>query len=98
MHMFVGTLRRGKNIDGYIAKGLVVTGNIRARHDELAAEITRRGYRHRSPLVFRPPFSRGRVDVKKNLRELSRRCAECATLIRARNVARLKAELIRGQE
>ena len=77
MHMFAGSIRKRIQIRGYIKKGLVETGNIRKRHDELAREMEERGYAHNSPL---PDFScepEGHVDVEENLEELKSRCLDC---------------------
>ena len=77
MHMFAGCIQKRKSINGYVEKGLVETGNIGKRHDSLAREMERRGYRHASPL--RPPKCGigGRVDSGKSARELRKRCREC---------------------
>lgn len=82
MHMFVGTIRKGVSMKGYIEGGLVETQNIRKRHDQLAEEMTRRGMNHRSPLVEDYVIAEGSVDVAANLVELTRRCPECAALQR----------------
>jgi hypothetical protein len=77
MHMFLGSVRRGRSLAGYIAGGLVETHRIVQRHDQLAAEMTQRGMNHRSPLQGRPMKPAGRVNVRANLRELARRCVTC---------------------
>ncbi len=79
MHMFLGTLSKGKSIDGYVRSGLVEVHNIKARHDELAQEMVRRGYRHNSPMESSPILAskKGVVDVEKNCIELQSRCPEC---------------------
>lgn len=78
MHMLAGTIRKGVSIRGYIEGGLVETQHISARHEELAREMQRRGYRHQSPLpAFIVPAA-GKVDSSANLRELARRCPECS--------------------
>ena len=78
MHMFFGTLNLCKRIDGYISNGLVEVHNIKRRHDELAQEMNKRGYSHKSPIqdsnVF---FKAGFVDVTKSFEELQLRCTEC---------------------
>ena len=79
MHMFDGTLRAGNSIDGYVSKGLVEVDNIRVRHDQLAAEMLRRGYRHKSPLTSYHSGP-GEVDAAANLIELARRCSDCRRL------------------
>jgi len=81
LHMLVGSLNRGKRIDGFLEQGLVELRSIRRRHAELVAEMQRRGFRHQSPL---PDFGRrraGNVDPAANLKELARRCAACRMLI-----------------
>lgn len=83
MHMFIGTIRQGKSLQGYIDKGLVEVRNILHRHNKLAAEMKRRGMRHNSDIAyFSMPakyFVRsGQVDVNANLIELARRCDNCA--------------------
>lgn len=85
MHMFVGTIRRGISMQGYIDNGLVETERIKARHDELAAEMLRRGMKHQSPMIDEVVIADGVVDVEANLRELARRCPECAELQRSRH-------------
>ena len=50
MHMAVGAFRRGRSLDWMLGKGLLVPYRVRGRHDELAGEMQRRGYRHGSPI------------------------------------------------
>ena len=50
LHMLLGSLRRGKNIDGFLAGKLVDPRRMFRRHEELVLEMERRGYRHASPL------------------------------------------------
>ena len=91
MHMFAGCVIKQKSLDGYIQKGLVELEHIHARHDLLAEEMTRRGYRHRSAFpteVFNSAFWMGhydkfvgKVNVTANERELVNRCKDCRLLI-----------------
>jgi hypothetical protein len=82
MHMFLGTLNQGKKIDGYIHTGLVEVHNIKRRHDDLAQEIVRRGYRHNSPMKDSSLLvNAGFVDVKRSYEDLQSRCRECRTKI-----------------
>jgi hypothetical protein len=80
-HMFVGTIRKGISIQGYIDKGLVNPARIIERHDLLAKEMTRRGMNHKSPipLIKLPPEKP--IAVKHSLRELKRRCPDCQARI-----------------
>lgn len=83
MHMFAGAIARGMSIEGYVRGGLVETGRIVERHDELAAEIVRRRWSHRSPLTLEPQANQGAVDPELCRRELRRRCRECRKLMDA---------------
>lgn len=77
MHMFLGTIKKGTSLKGYIEKGLVEVHNIKNRHDELATEMTKRGYNHKTPIneFFSPVV--GMVDSEQNIKELERRCESC---------------------
>lgn len=82
MHMFAGSILKNKSIQGYLDKGLVEVHRIAQRHDELAAEMERRGFRHCSPMIDDcPSFKAGSVDPQANLLELARRCPDCAARI-----------------
>jgi hypothetical protein len=86
-HALVGTILHGKRLSGtkYITTGLVEVHNIRKRHDELAQEMARRGYHHKSPLPDVELWTEGHVDSCANLVELARRCPECRKRIEARS-------------
>lgn len=83
MHMFAGTLSKGKSIQGYLDKNLVNPSQIKSRHDELAKEMERRKYNHTSPLdldccnLVNSPIS-----IPHNRAELIKRCPECAKRIK----------------
>jgi hypothetical protein len=86
MHALVGIVQSGKNLDGYLKNGLIETDYIKARHEELALEMLRRGYNHNSPLDYNDlddPLQLGTVDDVANLQELRRRCAACKERIDA---------------
>lgn len=62
---------------------LIEPSNMQSRHDELAEEMTRRGYNHKSPYV-QPDISylpldeqNARVDLEYNLADLSTRLCDC---------------------
>jgi hypothetical protein len=80
IHMAVATLRLGRSVDGFLEKGLLELRSLKSRHDELAAEMLRRGYRHRSPLGRVPRRAEGKVNRRANLVELARRCPDCRAL------------------
>lgn len=78
-HMFVGTIRKGGDLTGFLAGNLLEPASLISRHLELVEEMTRRGYKHKSPL---PKFeATGNEDVVIDrpaaMAELLRRCPEC---------------------
>ncbi len=77
IHMAVATLRLGKSVAGFLEKGLLELHNLRRRHDELVAEMLRRGYHHNSPLGPVPRRKGGKIDRRANRLELARRCSDC---------------------
>lgn len=79
LHMFVGTILKGKSLTGYIKNNLVEVHSIKSRHEELAVEMTRRGYHHQSPLPQFTDYHEGMVDPEKSLAELRLRCKSCKT-------------------
>ena len=77
-HMFMGCLRKGRSIEGYIKKGQVEVHNIIKRHDELADEMEERGYNHNSLLIDNDVlYDAGSVNEAANVLELAERCEKC---------------------
>lgn len=79
LHMLVGSIQRGKSLDGFLKKGLLDLSRIHERHAELVAEMSLRGYNHNSPLDVCDVFAYEivSVDSDASLAELARRCADC---------------------
>ena len=82
-HMFIGSILRGKSVAGFLSGGLLEPKTLKARHTQLADEMTRRGYNHKSPLLdvditHLPP---GKIDVERNIADLRVRCEACAKRI-----------------
>jgi len=78
MHMLAGTLMKGKSIEGYVKGGLVNPKMITARHHKLAVEMVRRGYNHKSPLLFDSSKLKSiPLNVKNNIEILRGRCVSC---------------------
>jgi len=73
-HMFIGTIKKGVSVDGYMQNGLLDPAKLYTRHAELVAEIERRGYSHYSPLevidVSKCTTLKPCVDIEANLRDL----------------------------
>jgi hypothetical protein len=83
LHKFLPCWRKRQGITARVAGNAIEPGSYLARHDVLAAEMLRRGYRHESPCE-QPDFSylaipeqRAVVDVQSSLAELVKRCPEC---------------------
>ena len=78
-HMFRGSLRKGLSLRGFLVAGLLDSRSLAHRHDQLAAEMQRRGYRHASPLPrdFDATAAVSDVDAAAAMRELAARCEEC---------------------
>lgn len=88
MHGFIGCINASIGIDGYVVRGLVDIRLLEQRHNELATEMSRRGFRHLSPLhrdrllrvqeliKARPDLVRD-IDKRASLQELWRRCPSC---------------------
>lgn len=79
-HMFVASIAKGTSMSGFLANGLLNRQRLAARHDEVAAEMTRRGMNHQSPLYFdSSPFPVDPpLDTANSLRDLAQRCEACA--------------------
>lgn len=88
-HMFIGTHKKNVSLMGYITRGLIDTDYLSQRHAELVEEITARGYNHRSPIdeevaadiAKRYHNHPSLLDVDINIKELIRRCPDCAARI-----------------
>jgi hypothetical protein len=80
IHMFVGAIDHGFSVKGYLAKGLLEIHSLYPRHMELVREMKRRNYRHKSKITnkWKRVEKSGRIDRKKNLKELISRCPRCA--------------------
>lgn len=81
LHMLASNIEAGRELDGYIVRGLVEIDRIPERHEELVIEMTKRGYKHSSPLFFdtwmAQQYMVGKVDDVENRKELMKRCDEC---------------------
>ena len=79
IHMFIGTIDRGKPVKGYLEKGLLEIHNLHCRHEALVEEMKRRGYNHYSKVdeKWKTTKKVGIVNQEKNLDELINRCSRC---------------------
>ena len=82
-HMFVGSIDKGRSVEGFLRDGLLEPKTLYSRHDELVEEMKRRGYNHQSPLprIDISHLRDGNIDIEYNLLDLYNRCEECARRI-----------------
>lgn len=83
-HMFLGTIKLKKSLNGYVRNNLVETNQLENRHKILAKEMQRRGYKHKSSLEYKDELNIGRVDIVKSLEDLLTRCFDCKSLWKAK--------------
>ena len=89
-HMFVGSINKGTSMAGYLKAGQLEPAALQSRHDELVAEMLRRGYNHNTPLQPTvPEFEKAEyfgtlINREASLVELLRRCPECRALYEER--------------
>ena len=86
MHMFLGSLKKGKKIDGYIANNLFEPRSLLQRHEDLADEMIERGYNHKSYMkeedcsyILDLSIEKQYWEIDKDaaLKDLLDRCPEC---------------------
>jgi len=86
MHKIVGSWEHGHLglVISLADKGYIDTRLLFVRHTLLAEEMTRRGYRHQSPLIVpRDMIERGEVDPLRSNHDLFARCEKCRELAQA---------------
>jgi len=76
-HMIAGSVKKGKNLQGFFDKGEICLDKLQERHDVLVAEMESRGMKHKSPFVPVEGLTGGHVDAKESEHLLLTRCAEC---------------------
>jgi len=84
LHTFLGTIKKGIRIDGYITNDLIEPESLIIRHRDVVREMRSRGYKHHSilrtcsELVNIPKeYFYHKINKYKSLNELLRRCPEC---------------------
>ncbi len=79
IHKAVGNLRHsGKWAESLTQKGFLEPQNFKKRHNELVAEMLKRGFNHNSPLdISNINLPIGNVDIKKSIKDLKERCDKC---------------------
>lgn len=84
-HMFVGSINKGKSMDGFLKNNLLEPLALTERHAALVQEMERRGYNHNSPLPVahfekNDPALLVTIDRQSALDDLIGRCPECRAL------------------
>jgi hypothetical protein len=87
-HMFLGALRNGTRLDGYVDMNCLEISSLISRHEELAKEMLSRGMKHTSP--FEPidkvqkyleaqsdKVKNSVIDREASIRMLKLRCVDC---------------------
>jgi len=86
MHMFAGTIKKGKKIDGFLKNNLFQPRYLLMRHEELKNEMLDRGYNHKSEMnhedcicVLDLTIEQQYWEIDKDaaLKDLLDRCPEC---------------------
>ena len=57
IHMLVGSISRRRNLTGFLEKHSIEPASVKRRHDTLALEMARRGFRHNSSILYIADFS-----------------------------------------
>jgi hypothetical protein len=83
LHMMAVTLskRLVPEQNEYFRNGLIDSSRIQSRHDELVAEMTRRGFAHWTPLKYEDTYQDGYVDEYVSMLSLFDRCDSCRARI-----------------
>jgi hypothetical protein len=81
-----GSIRKGKNIDGFLKNNLLEPLSLYYRHEELVQEMEARGYKHKSPLTeidasivlyLEPNKMNWKINRGQSLSDLLSRCPDC---------------------
>ena len=82
-HLMVSSIQRKHSFAGYIRNNCIAPSTINQRHNSIALEMEKRGYKHASPLKdhdisYMPVEHRNYVvDAASSLVDLIQRCPEC---------------------
>ena len=81
LHQLIGSLNKGKSVQGHIDRGQIEVHNIKTRHKQLVQEMKARGYNHLAPLPKFRHYKAGKINISENEQELIRRCKDCRRLV-----------------
>jgi len=93
IHKHLPSFRKGHSVAGRMSPIVQIQLNaLKSRHDDLAVEMIRRGYNHKSPLVDIPDLLKIygdyfylKVDLIESVLDLYLRCEECKERIKERS-------------
>jgi len=87
MHMFLGSIKKGTSMKGFIEKNLFEPKVLKKLHDETAEEMIRRGYNHKSPIteeefticfsMLSEEYQNHSLNSYLSMIDLIERCPEC---------------------
>lgn len=86
VHMFLGHLQKKRKIEGYLKSNCLEPRSIYQRHEDLAIEMIRRGFHHKSQMnetdfsiVLDLPIEHQywKINKEENLKNLISRCERC---------------------
>jgi len=92
IHMFLGTMRKGIDVTGYVKNNLLDVSSLFSRHEEISNEMIRRGYNHNTPISLEEvsfilncePYKYLKfdyIDKEESISELIKRCKDCRSMI-----------------
>ena len=86
-HMFMGAIKKGTSMRGYLLNNLLEPTSLKNRHDEISSEMTSRGMDHKTPFnknndsVIIEKLSidhlNWKIDKSIALNDLLSRCPKC---------------------
>jgi len=84
IHKAIGNLKNSRKWTESLAKkGYLEPQNALKRHNKLVEEMKKRGYKHNSKLkISGIKLPKGKVDIKKSIRDLKKRCKFCFSKIK----------------
>ena len=84
-HMFLGSIVKKISLTGYILNNLIEPKSLLIRHNLLVEEMLRRGFNHKSDLLFEESMldylpineQEYKLDIDRAIQDLISRCPEC---------------------
>jgi hypothetical protein len=87
-HMIVGSIEKSKNLEGFFINNCIEPLSIKKRHDEIANEMTNRGFNHKSFIIKNPniEYLKERktyiINKDDSFKMLYDRCDKCRSRIK----------------